>query len=274
MKYAGKIFKVIALSLYLIFALLPLYWIIVTSLKGPKEIYTFPIKYLPSPITFESYKSIFTFTHFATYFKNSLIAALTSSFGALLITMFGGYAISRYRTNLKRHMLLALFFTQMVPPFMVMVPLFTIFSKVGMVNKLTTLVILYTNMMIPFSAIMAKGFFDRIPVSLEEAALIDGCNRTQALFRVVLPLTLPGLSAIFSFSFVNTWNELFLAVIFLNSDSTMTIPVALNSFISKAGIGWDVMSAGLVIALIPTIVVFAFAQRYIVAGLTRGAVKG
>ena len=274
MKYLGKIFKFIALSLYLIFALLPLYWIIVTSLKGPKEIYTFPIKYIPSPITFESYKNIFTFTHFATYFRNSLAAALVASFGALLITMFGGYAISRYGTSAKRHMLLALFFTQMVPPFMIMVPLYTIFSKFGMVNKLTTLMILYTNMMIPFSAIMAKGFFDRIPVSLEEAALIDGCNRTQALFKVVLPLTLPGLSAIFSFSFVNTWNELFLAVIFLNSDNVMTIPVALNSFISKAGIGWDVMSAGLVIALIPTIIVFAFAQRYIVSGLTRGAVKG
>ncbi len=274
MKYMGKIFKVIALFLYLVFALLPLYWIIVTSLKGPKEIYTYPIKYLPSPITFESYKNVFTFTHFATYFRNSLLASLTASFGALLITMFGGYAISRYGTSAKRHMLLALFFTQMVPPFMIMVPLYTMFSKIGMVNKLTTLMILYTNMMIPFSAIMAKGFFDRIPISLEEAALIDGCNRTQALFKVVLPLTLPGLSAIFSFSFVNTWNELFLAVIFLNSDSVMTIPVALNSFISKAGIGWDVMSAGLVIALIPTIIVFAFAQRYIVEGLTKGAVKG
>ncbi len=274
MKGMGKIFKGIALALYLGFALLPLYWIIVTSLKGPKEIYTFPIKYIPSPITFESYKNIFTFTHFATYFRNSLIASLTASIGALFITMFGGYAISRYGKEAKRHMLLALFFTQMVPPFMIMVPLYTMFSKIGMVNKLTTLVILYTNMMIPFSAIMAKGFFDRIPISLEEAALIDGCNRVQALFKVVLPLTLPGLSAIFSFSFVNTWNELFLAVIFLNSDSVMTIPVALNSFISKAGIGWDVMSAGLVIALIPTIIVFAFAQRYIIAGLTKGAVKG
>lgn len=274
MKYTGKIFRFIALGLYLLFAILPLYWILVTSFKGPKEIYTFPIKYLPSPITFASYKNIFTFTHFGIYFRNSLIAALAGSTGALLITMFGGYAISRYGTRAKRHMLLALFFTQMVPMFMIMVPLYTMFSKIGMVNKLTTLVILYTNMMIPFSAIMAKGFFDRIPVSLEEAALIDGCNRTQALFKIVLPLTLPGLSAIFSFSFVNTWNELFLAVIFLNSDSTMTIPVALNSFISKAGIGWDVMSAGLVIALIPTIIVFAFAQRYIVAGLTKGAVKG
>ncbi|RKX55570.1 MAG: carbohydrate ABC transporter permease [Thermotoga sp.] len=274
MKIITRFSKILALTLYLIFALIPLYWIIITSLKGPKEIYTFPIKYLPTSISLESYKHLFKFTNFAIYFRNSLIVSLSASFGALLITMFGGYAVSRYNFRFKKYMLLALFFTQMVPTFMVMVPLYTIFSKVGMVNKLTTLAILYTNMMIPFSAIMAKGFFDRIPISLEEAALIDGCSRLQALFKIVIPLTLPGLSAIFSFSFVNTWNELFLAVMFMNSDVKMTIPVALNSFISKAGIGWDLMSAGLVIALLPTMVVFAFAQRYIVAGLTRGAVKG
>jgi len=188
--------------------------------------------------------------------------------------MFSGYAISRYGFRFKKYILLALFFTQSIPMFMIMVPLYTIFSKVGMIDKLITLIILYTNMMIPFSAIMAKAFFDRIPISLEEAAQIDGCSRLQALFRIVIPLTLPGLSAIFSFNFVNTWNELFLAVMFMNSDVRMTIPVALNSFVSKSGIGWDIMSAGLVVALIPAVFVFAFAQRYIVAGLTGGAIKG
>jgi multiple sugar transport system permease protein len=274
MNIIKKVTRFIALMIYLIFALIPLYWIIITSLKGPKEIYTFPIKYLPEIISFESYRQLFAFTNFAIYFRNSLVIALIASFVTLLITVFSGYAISRYGFRFKKYILLSLFFTQMIPMFLIMVPLYKTFSQVGMIDKLITLIILYTNMMIPFSVIMAKAFFDVIPVSLEEAAQIDGCSRQQALFKIVVPLTLPGLSAIFSFSFINAWNELFLAVMFLNSDVNLTIPVALNSFISKAGIGWDIMSAGLVIALLPTIIVFAFLQRYIVAGLTKGAIKG
>jgi multiple sugar transport system permease protein len=274
MNIIKKVTRFIALMIYLIFALIPLCWIIITSLKGPKEIYTFPIKYLPEIISFESYRQLFAFTNFAIYFRNSLVIALIASFVTLLITVFSGYAISRYGFRFKKYILLSLFFTQMIPMFLIMVPLYKTFSQVGMIDKLITLIILYTNMMIPFSVIMAKAFFDVIPVSLEEAAQIDGCSRQQALFKIVVPLTLPGLSAIFSFSFINAWNELFLAVMFLNSDVNLTIPVALNSFISKAGIGWDIMSAGLVIALLPTIIVFAFLQRYIVAGLTKGAIKG
>lgn len=274
MKIIEKFLKFIALMIYLIFALIPLYWIIITSLKNSKEIYTFPIKYLPEIISFESYRKLFAFTNFAIYFRNSLTIALIASSGALFIAMFSGYAISRYGFRFKKYILLSLFFTQMIPMFLIMVPLYEIFSQVGMIDKLITLIILYTNMMIPFSVIMAKAFFDRIPVSLEEAAEIDGCSKQQALFKIVLPLTLPGLAAIFSFSFINTWNELFLAVMFINSDAKMTIPVALNSFVSKMGVGWELMSAGIVIALLPTIIVFAFAQRYIVSGLTEGAIKG
>lgn len=274
MKIIEKFMKFIALMLYLILAIIPLYWIIITSVKDIKEVFVFPIKYLPQVISFESYRSLFAFTNFAIYFRNSLMVALTASFGALFITMFSGYAMSRYGFKFKRNILISLFFTQAIPSFLVLVPLYTMFAKAGMLDKLPSLMILYINIMIPFSMIMAKSFFDRIPISLEEAAQVDGCSRLQALFKIVLPLTLPGLSAIFSFCFINTWNELFLAVMFINSDLKMTIPVALNSFISKIGVGWDIMSAGIVISLIPTLIIYAFAQRYIVAGLTGGAVKG
>ncbi len=273
MKIIKKFIRFIALMICLIFVLIPFYWIIITSLKDSKEIYTFPIKYLPEIISFKSYRQLFAFTNFTIYFRNSLTVALIASFSTLFITMFSGYALSRYDFRFKKYILLSLFFTQMVPIFLIMVPLYEMFSQVGMIDKLITLIIIYTNRMIPFSTIMAKAFFDRIPVSLEEAAQIDGCSRQQALFKIVVPLSLPGLSAIFSFCFVNNWNELFLAVMFLNSDVNLTIPVALNSFVSKSGIGWDIMSAGLVIALLPTMIVFAFAQRYIVAGLTSGAIK-
>jgi len=274
LKIIKKFMKFIALMLYLILAVIPLYWITITSLKDIKEVFVFPIKYLPQVISFESYRKLFAFTNFAIYFRNSLIVALIASFGTLLITVFSGYAISRCDFKFKRSILIGLFFTQAIPGFLVLVPLYTMFAKVGMLDKLPSLMLLYINIMIPFSAIMAKSFFDRIPISLEEAAQVDGCSRVQALFKIVIPLTLPGLSAIFCFCFINTWNELFLAVMFINSDLKMTIPVALNSFISKIGVGWDILSAGIVISLIPTLVIYAFAQRYIVAGLTGGAIKG
>ena len=262
-----EMLRFLALILYLIFALIPLLWIIATSLKNSREIYTFPVKYFPEIISFANYKNLFEFTHFWIYFRNSFFVALSASFIALLITVFSGYSISRFNLRFKKYILFSLFFTMMIPMFLIMIPLYEMFSRAGMIDQLITLIILYANMMIPFSAIMAKGFIDRIPVRLEEAAMVDGCSRVQALFKIVLPLTLPGLIAIFCFSFINTWNELFLAVMFINSNTKMTIPVALNSFISNAGIGWDTMSAGLVIALLPTIIIFIFAQRYIVAGI-------
>ena len=173
----------------------------------------------------------------------------------------------------KQLIITLLFFTQTVPSFLVLIPLYDMFSKVGMLDKLPTLMLLYMNLMIPFSVIMSKSFFDRIPFSIEEAAQVDGCTKLQSIFKIVFPLTLPGIAAIFSYTFINTWNELFLAVMFINSDNKMTIPVALNSFNSKIGVGWDIMSAGIIVSLLPTIIIFAFAQRYIVAGLTGGAVK-
>ncbi|MDI3472842.1 MAG: multiple sugar transport system permease protein [Thermotogaceae bacterium] len=270
-----KVLKIFVLGIYLIAAILPFYWVLVTSLKGPKEIYTFPIKYFPSKVTFESYRQLFSFANFGIYFRNSLLVSLSAALGAMVISILAGYALSRHRNKrFKNGILLAFYFTQMIPPFILMTPLFTMLSKFQMIDKLSTLFILYVTMVIAFSSIMSKSFFDNIPISLEEAAYIDGCNTMQVLFKIVFPLSLPGMAAIFSFSFVNIWNELFLAVMFIMSDEKRTIPVALNSFISKAGISWDIMSAGLVVALLPTMIVFAFAQKYIVSGLTKGAVKG
>lgn len=263
------------LALYLVAAILPLYWIVVTSLKGPKEIYTMPLRYLPTPLTFASYAKLFSISSFAQYFRNSLVISLLASLIAMMISVLSGFAISRItRKRIKGVLQLSLYFTQTIPSFILMVPLFTIFSKLGFVDSKAALMVVYVATVVAFCTIMSKGFFDRIPVSLEEAARIDGCSMFQSLFMVVLPITKPGMAAIFCFAFINIWNELFLAVMLLMSNKNMTVPVALNSFISKAGISWDVMSAGIVIALLPTMIVFGFGQKYIVAGLTEGSVKG
>ena len=275
MKLFLRIMKILLLGMFMIFALGPLYWVVVTSLKGSQEIYAFPIKYWPASINWGNYKYLFNISNFAVYFKNSLLISLVASIGALFISMFSGYALSRFREQRpKMILLLAMYFTQIIPTYMLMSPLFTSLAKVGMTDNLVALTLVYITMMIAFSTIMAKGFFDRIPIALEEAAMTDGCTKTQTIVKIVIPLTLPGLAAIFSFAFVNIWNELFLAVMLLSSDDNMTVPVALNSFISKAGVSWGVLSAGIVVALLPTMIVFAFAQKYIIMGLTEGAVKG
>ncbi len=273
MKLFKKFCRFFALAIYLIIAIIPLYWILVTSLKDVKNVFIFPVRYLPESICIDSYINLFKYTNFLIYFKNSLIVSLVAASGALIITIFSGYGLSRYHFKSKQLIITLLFFTQTVPSFLVLIPLYDMFSKVGMLDKLPTLMLLYMNLMIPFSVIMSKSFFDRIPFSIEEAAQVDGCTKLQSIFKIVFPLTLPGIAAIFSYTFINTWNELFLAVMFINSDNKMTIPVALNSFNSKIGVGWDIMSAGIIVSLLPTIIIFAFAQRYIVAGLTGGAVK-
>jgi multiple sugar transport system permease protein len=268
-----KIFRAMMLSIYLIAAIIPIYWIILTSFKVPSDLYAYPIIYFPKVLTLSNYSYLFSFAHFLTYFKNSLLLSLISSVISTVISIFSGYVLARYQFKLKNFVIGLLFFSQMIPAYLLMVPQYSMFSQLNLINNLIGLGILYVNIAAAFSTIMARGFFVRIPRSLEEAAMIDGTSKIGALFRITVPLAMPGIAAIFSFSFINDWNELFTAALFLNSDDKYTIPVALYSFISKAGIQWGVLSAGLVVALVPTIIVFAFMQRFIISGLTQGALK-
>lgn len=268
-----NILRGLGLAFYLALAIFPLLWIFITSIKPSEEVYTFPIKYWPSKISWESYEYLFGFADFGKYFLNSVFVSISASLASTIIALFSGYVLARMRFKGKYFFVIFLFFVQMIPAYLLMIPQYSMFSNFGLINRLSGIILVYIGLGAAFSTIMARGFFVRIPVSLEESALMDGCTRLKALFKVTLPLMLPGVAAIFSFSFVQNWNEIFTAALFLNSDSKMTVPVALYSFISKAGIQWNVLAAGIVVSLIPTIVVFAFAQKYIVAGLTKGSVK-
>lgn len=272
-KLYSKIIKFILLALFLIFALFPLYWIILTSFKPVYELYTFPIRYWTNNPSLYGYRKLFEFVNFKQYFLNSVIVSILASFVSTFFAMLSGYVLSRKEFKGKYALVLFLFFSQMIPSYLIMVPQYVMFSEFKLIDKLISIIIVYSGIGAAFSTIMARGFFDRIPKSIEEAALIDGCNEFQTLFKITIPLMLPGLSAIMSFSFVNNWNELFTAVMFLNTSDKYTVPVGLYSIISKAGIQWNVLAAGIVIALLPTIFVFAIAQKYIIAGLTQGSLK-
>ncbi len=274
-KTLGNGVRVIILCCFLLSATLPLFWIFITSIKSGTELYSIPLVYWPKEPTIAAYQRLFTYSNFGRYFRNSLFVTLTSSVVAMILSVMSGFALSRFRRKrLKGILELLLYFTQTIPSFMIMLPLFMFFSKLKLIDNLPILAVIYVATVIAFCTIMSRSFFDRIPVSLEEAAKIDGCTLAQSIVHVVLPLTLPGIAAIFCFAFVNIWNELFIAGMMINKASKYTVPVALNSFISKAGVSWDLMSAGIVVSLLPTMIVFGIGQKYIVAGLTEGGVKG
>ena len=217
---------------------------------------------------------MFRVGNFGRYFLNSMIVSSLAGLFAAMAGILGGYVIARYHFKLRSAVLFFFLFTQMIPMFIMLAPLYQMLAGMGMINNPITLVLLYTNMMIPFSIVTLRGFFQGIPRSIEEAAQIDGCGRLKSLFSVIVPIMLPGIASTFIFAFVNSWNELFCAIMFIDVDKYRTIPVALNSLILKYDIKWGEMAAGTIMSIVPTIVLFSFSQKYMVAGLTQGAVKG
>lgn len=266
--------KILFLAIVFILTAFPLYWMVITSLKSPKDIFTVPLTYWPERISFENYFNIFGISNFQVYITNSLIVSLVSALFTMLIALLGGYVLARFEFKGKNQIFLGFLVTQMIPIFISLAPLYLLMSNLELLNRLPSIMIMYTVMTIPFCTIMMRSFFQRIPVSIEETAMIDGCSRIGALFRIVVPVMLPGILSTFIFAFVQAWNELFLAVMFIDQEQMKTIPVAMNSFITKYDIDWGAMSAATVISVIPTLILFAIAQKYIVEGMTDGAVKG
>lgn len=274
-KIVGKVFKAVVLAIFMILVMFPFVWMLLTSLKGSQgEIYAFPVQYLPEKVSFVNYEAMLWKGSFGKYMLNSLFSSAVAGTCAVFIAILASYVLSRFRFRFKNAILLFFLITQMIPMFIMLAPLYQMLAKFNMLNNLWTLAILYTNMMIPFSVVTLNGFFDGVPKSLEEAAWIDGCGYLKALFMVIVPVILPGIAATFIFAFINSWNELFMAVMFIDVDAYKTIPVGLNGLILKYDIKWGEMAAGTIMSLVPTMCLFAFAQKYMIEGLTAGSVKG
>ena len=205
---------------------------------------------------------------------NSLVVATVSAVIVTVISLLSGYIIARFNFPSKGAVMGAFLITQMIPAFIALGPLYMMMTRLGLVDTRRGLILVYVAMSIPFCTLMLAGFFSNVPDALEEAAMIDGCSRIMALFRILVPVTIPGIVAAFIFNFVNCWNELFLSVTLINSDSNKTIPTALNGFITSYNIDWGPMSAAAVLTVVPTLIIFGFASKRIVEGLTAGAVKG
>jgi multiple sugar transport system permease protein len=259
---------------YLAFALLPLYWLVKISVTPDKLLYTEGVSLWPSQMTLRSFDLVLSKTLFPTYFLNSIIVSLGS---AAIVTVFAaasGYAFSRFRFRGRYGVMFILLLTQMFPLVMLIAPIYRLMAPLGLTDNLMGLILVYTAFNTPFATFLMQSFFDGIPKDLEEAALIDGCSRLAAVRRVILPLTLPGLGATLGFVFTAAWSELLFALMLINSDSQKTFAVGLLTFVSKFSVDWGQMMAAAVLALIPAVLFFTFIQRYLVQGLTAGAVKG
>jgi len=266
--------RVLILLFFLIIVVAPIYWLFITSLKLPKDIATLDLQYWPENITFINYVKLWNTSQFPAYLRNSIVVSVISAFFVLLISVGGGYALARYRFRMKKATLLGFLVSQMIPLTLVLIPFFLIFSKLGLNDTLTSLVILYIIFNTPFCVITMQGFFLNIPASIEEAAIIDGCNRIKVLTEIVLPIMLPGIIAVFIFAFIGAWNDLLGGVMLINTEAKKTIPVGLSAYVGQFAINWGEMTAGGMLALVPSAILFAIAQKFIVEGLTAGAVKG
>ena len=257
-------------------ALVPVYWMMTISLKQEVDQFAVPPKWLFFGPTLAHYTDAFVERSFGQYLLTSVIVAVISTICAIILGTLAAYSLARFRWPHKLNMRLALWIlsTRMFPPIVTAVPLFLLMSDLGLLDTITSLVIVYTAFNLPFVVWMMRGFFQEIPRELEEAARVDGDSRLGALRRVILPLVTPGLAATAVFCLIISWNEFLFALTLTQTDAAMTLPVGIAGRVTQYEIEWGVMSAAGVVAMIP-ILVFALAvQRYLVRGLSLGAVKG
>lgn len=260
-----------------VLAVFPVFWILISSFKDQQEIISSPtLSILPHHWHIRNYVHVLTDNDhiFVTWLWNSILVAFFTTVIGVFLSATAAYAFSRYRFPAYRPALTAFLITQMFPAAILLVPIYNIILHLGLLNAKLGLVLAYCTTAVPFCVWMLKGYFDTIPISLEEAGRIDGLTPFGTFWRIVVPLSLPGLAVTCFYSFITAWNEVAFANILLVTDKSYTLPVGLQTYVFQFAQAWDKLTAAAIIVTLPAIVVFLFAQRYLVSGLTRGGVKG
>jgi multiple sugar transport system permease protein len=268
-----NIFTYATLMLVVAFVLLPIYWMVITSLKLPREIYRVPSLW-PNVFTGENYRVLIEEKEFFVNIKNSLIVASMVTAISLIISSFAAYSIVRFKYKFKGIVGRVILFAYLTPTSLLFIPLSIIVARLGLGNSLNGLIIVYLTFSLPLSTWLLQGYFRNVPRELEEQAMVDGSTRLGALFRILLPLSLPGLAAVAIFTFTGAWNELLLALIFITSESKRTVPLGINYLITSDVLPWGHLMAGAVLSSLPVMLLYFVAQRFMVSGATAGSVKG
>ena len=269
-----RILTYVALSFMVLFSLMPLLWGVSTSLKPSREIFSIPPRWIPERITFDNYRTVLTESSIPRYFLNSLQVGGLTTFASLVLGGLAGYGFSRFHFRGSRVGLMFILVSQMLPLIVVMIPLYFVIDRGGLLDTPVGLSISHLLLTMPLVTWMAMGYFNSIPYELEEATKIDGCSQLGALVRIVLPLAAPGLAASAIYAFIMSWNEFILASVLTLSDASRTLPIGISEFSSMFRVDWGgTMAASMLISL-PIIVIFLLLQQYFVSGLASGAVKG
>lgn len=262
------------LCILIVWTLAPLYWMVTTSLKVPGEIYGQNITLWPQEPTLENYRILFRQTNFPMYFRNSLIVATATTVLSLIFAALGAYALTRLDFPGRKFFARGLVYTYLMPESLLFIPLLIIVVSLGLQNSHQGLIFAYLGFTVPFCTWLLMGYFMSIPIELEESAMIDGCSRLAVLFYIVLPLTVPALAVVAFFSFTLSWNEFIYASVLVADVDVRTIPTGIPNFIVEDVFFWGPMMASTLVSAIPPLVVYFFFQRYLITGLTLGAVKG
>jgi ABC-type glycerol-3-phosphate transport system permease component len=266
---------VLILAVIIVFTIFPFLWMISVSFKPPGEVYAAP-RLFPHKPTLEGYRSILipkgAFS-FKNWISNSLVVAVATTVFSLIIATLGGYGLSRFRFRGKPFLCFWILTTQVIPGSLLIIPLYIIMVNLNLLDSLFGLVLAYTTFSVPFCTWMMKGYCDSIPTSIDEAAMVDGANRFIVFWRVVLPLTIPGLVATGIFSFIAGWNEYLFANVFMRSYGKWTLAVGIQNFQGQYDTNWGTIMAGAVLIAVPIVFLFFLMQKHLVSGMTAGAVK-
>ena len=260
-----------------IIAVFPVFWIAISSFKPQQEIIgQSELNVWPDDWTWSNYRNVITNNdyEFVHWFWNSIAIALVTTVIGVFLAATAGYALSRYRFPGYRTALNSFLVTQMFPAAILLVPIYNIIVNLGLLNTKGALILTYSSVAVPFCVWMLKGYFDTIPISLEEAGRIDGLTPFGTFWKIVMPLSLPGIAVTSFYSFITAWNEVAFANIIMTENETYTLPVGLRTYVFQFDQDWELLTAGSMLVTVPAVLMFLLAQRYLVSGLTRGGVKG
>ena len=261
------------LALFVLMVAVPLFWMVTTALKSNKDLYE-DFTYLPRRPTFQHFVRVVQREDLLTNIRNSLAVASTTTAVTVVVSAFAAFSIVRYRYWGREWVGRLILFKYLLPTAMLFIPLYTIVVALGLGNTLKSLMLTYLSFTVPFCTWMLMGYFRSIPPELEEHAMVDGCTKLGALFRILFPLSAPGIVASAIFSFTLAWNEFLLALVFTSDHTTMTIPIKLSMMMVGDQYIWGQLMAGAVLASVPITILYFLAQRFVVQGLAAGAVKG
>jgi len=271
--WLGDSVSYVYLTVLAAIATFPLLWILLSSVKSRGELTSDPTAILPKAFTWENFRIVFEQLNFGNNIKNSVIIAGSTTLVAIVIAALGAYGVVRFFPRFGKVLTRVLITTYMFPPILLAVPYAIIIGRMGMMNNRITLVVVYLSISVPYALWLLVGFFQTVPVEIEESARVDGANKLQVFYRVVLPIVAPGIVAVAIYTFINVWNEFLYSLILMNSTEKMTVAVALKSLVGSEVLDWGVMMAASALVVVPSVIFFMLIQKRIAGGLAQGAIK-